>query len=427
MKNSAIKIIKVDKSSDEEIAFIGKAFINVRDELKENPYILEARKVLTVKGYRSAIGNYWNAVIDDLRNKIIYRSLDLFNKEMRKNIKRYEDFQDTVTDYELIEGAYKIGVIDWEAHKILHQARETRHIFDGHPKSSEPSPIKVLDMINDCNKYVLSQECPPKIINIDEYLAIMESKNYDKNSIAVEQAFSDLPLIYKNELIHKLYTVYTNEGSSTVLRANIEFCAPILWSVLSKEDRIQIGRRFDQDIVSGNKKKIDKAMEFLISINGFGFVSNASRKAVFEPAILRLEENLDNWDKEGNIVQYLEHLGTNIPDELVGRYVSALTLTFVGHRGSSLHYARKDFYSDTAAPIIKKLFEKFDHNADIEYINTTKNNKTLKMRILYRGQLSRLRILANIILGRPGLQESVREYLEFLTDENRTEDFLKQL
>ncbi len=138
-------------SSSEVQPLLEKSILNVRDEIKDNPYIAEAIRVLPVGGYRSAIGSFWNAVIDDLRNKIIHRSLSLFNKSMnlRKEIKTYEDFQNYVNDDELIEGAYKIGVIGWEASKVLKHAKETRHIFDGHPKSSDPSIIKVLGMFED--------------------------------------------------------------------------------------------------------------------------------------------------------------------------------------------------------------------------------------------------------------------------------------
>jgi hypothetical protein len=57
-----------------------KALSSVREEVVDNPYIVEAIRVLQVGGYRSAIGSFWNAVVDDLRNKIIHRSLELFNK-----------------------------------------------------------------------------------------------------------------------------------------------------------------------------------------------------------------------------------------------------------------------------------------------------------------------------------------------------------
>ena len=100
---------------------------NASDDMIENPYIIEALRVLPVKGYRSAIGNVWNAVVDDLRNKIIHRSLPLFNKavQLKREVKCYEDFQNFVNDDDLIEGAREIGVIRWEAAKILKHAKET--------------------------------------------------------------------------------------------------------------------------------------------------------------------------------------------------------------------------------------------------------------------------------------------------------------
>ena len=251
--------------SKEEATFLNKELTNVREEFIGNPYIEEAAKVLASGGYRSAIGSYWNAVVDDLRRKIIHRSLDLFNKEMslKRTIKTYEDFQDHVTDFDLIEGAFKIGVIGWEAKKLLHQARESRNIFDGHPSSSNPNIFKVLNMITDCNRYVLSQDYPPSVIDIDSYLLNMDSSDFAQNTIAIEQAFSDLPQIYKTELSNKLYNSYLHDSSSTVLRANIEFCLPILWEFLSKDDRLQIGKRVDKEIVNNNQNKIDKAIEFL--------------------------------------------------------------------------------------------------------------------------------------------------------------------
>lgn len=182
----------------DKLDYLQKELTNVREDLIDNKYIREARVVLRAGGLRSTIGCYWNAVVDDLRKKVMHRSLDLFNKEMGKNVKTYEDFQNSITDNDLIEGAYKIGVLSWEAKKIMHQARETRNIFDGHPDSSDPNLFKVLNMIADCNRYVLSQEYPIPIINVNDYIVKMDTDTYDKNELAVEQAFVDLPEVYKN-------------------------------------------------------------------------------------------------------------------------------------------------------------------------------------------------------------------------------------
>lgn len=423
------KSIQRVKSNTEELALIRKCLTNVREEMQDNPYILEAQRVLPAEGYRSAIGAYWNAVVDDLRKKIIHRSLDLFNKEIkpRKEIKTYEDFQDYITDIELIEGAYKIGVIGWEGRKILNHAREIRHIFDGHPSSSDPSPLKVLDMMNDCNIYALSQEYPPQIIDIDSYISTMDSPEFNRNDVAIEQALGDLPPIYKSELTHRFYSIYTHPDSSTILKSNIELAAPILWGVLPKEDKIQVARRLDKDIVDGNKLIIEKGTEFLAMVNGFKYVSTSSRRAIFEPTIKSLEDALDDWQTEGKTVKFLQRLGTNIPSDLIERYVSALTLTYVGYKGRSMYFARTAFYSDAAAPVIARLFELFDDTAVSAFIKTVSQNSVLKAKIQEPGQLRRLRNLANILLDRPKLRSDLKEFLELLVDEEKTKEFFHKI
>ena len=167
-----------------------RALISVREDIADHPYISEAVRVLSVGGYRSAIGCFWNAVVDDLRNKIMHRSLALFNKESNigREVKTYEDFQNLVNDDQLIEGAYKIGVIGWEASKVLKHAKETRHIFDGHPRSPQPSAIKVLAMFDDCIRYVLNEPYPSPIVDLDKYIEIMDSPDFDRSKIACENA-----------------------------------------------------------------------------------------------------------------------------------------------------------------------------------------------------------------------------------------------
>ena len=47
--------------------------------------------------------------MDDLGNKILHRSVELFNKSVSlpRKVETYEDFQNYVNDDQLIEGAYK--------------------------------------------------------------------------------------------------------------------------------------------------------------------------------------------------------------------------------------------------------------------------------------------------------------------------------
>ena len=316
----------VTTSDTDIVPLIERAVMGVREDMRDSPYILEAIRVLPVQGYRSAIGAFWNAVVDDLRNKILFRSISLFNKEVAvgREIKTYEDFQDYVNDDQLIEGAYKIGVIGWEAYKILRHSKESRHIFYGHPKSSEPSLIKVLSVIDDCIKYVLNEEYPTQIIDIDEYVETLKAESYDRNKIAIENALGDLPETYKNELTNRLFTIYIHPESSSILTSNIEFVAPLLWPVLPKPIKIQVVRRLDQVLAKGDAIITNKAFGFVHVVGGMIYLTHNAKRYKTVPLIELLKSNLDNWTIENHCIEELKHFSSVIIEESIDDYVWAI-------------------------------------------------------------------------------------------------------
>ncbi len=395
-----------------------KALEQVREDAQDSQYLEEAMRVLPVGGYRSAIGSVWNAVVDDLRNKIIYRSVELFNKSVNlpRQIKEYEDFQNFVNDDVLIEGAYKTGVIGWEASKMLKQAKETRHVFDGHPRSSEPSIVKVLSMLEDCVKYVLSEPYPSQIIDITDYLSQMAASTYDRNEIGIENALSDLPDIYKNELANRLFSAYVNEGSSSVLRSNIEFSAPILWEFLGKDIKQQVIRRIDQEIAAGNVNKITLSFEFASHVDGQRFLSVHSRMYKIAPLVSDLRKAQDDWDKENALVRELVPYAAYIPERILDAYVKALTMTYVGYVGGSARFSRTDFYADGAALRIPKMFQTFDDKAAAAFITAMRGNTELRNRIKTPSKMTRLRSLGKIVLEKVSTKFTDLDILNALVD-----------
>jgi hypothetical protein len=409
----------------EIVPIMERILLSVREELRDNPYIIEAVKVLQVGGYRSSIGLFWNAVVDDLRNKIIYRSLKLFNNsvELGKSISDYEDFQNYVNDDQLIEGAYKIGVIGWEASKILKHAKETRHIFYGHPKSSDPSIIKVAAIMDDCIKYVLNSEYPSQIIDVNDYVSNLAEQSFDRNVVAIESALGDLPEIYKNELANRLFTSYIHPLSSSVLRSNIEFISPVLWRVLPKAIKVQAARRVDQEIQKGNSDVTLLAFGFIELVKNQSYLSVVARRYQTTPLVKELTGSFDDFPKENDAVKALIPYASLIPEELMEEYVLSLTKTYVGRIGSSARWARTDFFADSAAVYIPDMFKTFDDHAAAHFISGIKQSEVLRRRIQSPAKLGRLRVLGNIVLEKISMSFSDRNFIEALCDEMREEDF----
>lgn len=426
MTGKQIAIITQSENSD-VMPMIEKTLLSVREELRDDPYIIEALKVLPVGGYRSAIGAFWNAVVDDLRNKIIFRSLSLFNKSMenKKDIKTYEDFQNDVNDDELINGAYQIGVIGWEASKVLKHAKETRHIFSGHPKSSDPSIIKVLSMMEDCIKYVLNAEYPVQIIDVNEYVTTLSEQTFDRNVVSIESALGDLPEIYKNELANRFYSSYIHPQSISTLRSNIEFVAPILWRILPKPIRIQVARRVDQEIQKGNSDTIQLAFEFIELVKNQKYLSIVARRYQTEPLVKALSAAFDDFPSENEAVKALVPYANLIPEDLMAEYVISLTKTYIGRIGSSARWNRTDFFADGAAFYIPDMFKSFDDNAANHFVDEIKKSEILKRRIQSPAKMRRLRVLGNIVMEKTSEVFQEKRFLESLCDENREEEFLR--
>ncbi|MCJ8312383.1 MAG: hypothetical protein HRU38_09255 [Saccharospirillaceae bacterium] len=413
------------ESQTEMVPIMERALTSVREELRDDPYIIEAVKVLQVGGYRSSIGSFWNAVVDDLRNKIMFRSLKLFNDsvELGRQVKDYEDFQNFVNDDQLIEGAYKIGVIGWEASKVLKHAKETRHIFSGHPKSSDPSIIKVLSMMDDCIKYVLNAEYPSQIIDVNDYVSNLAEQNFDRNVVAIESALGDLPEIYKNELANRLFTSYIHPQSTSVLRSNIEFVAPILWRVLPKTIKIQTARRVDQEIQKGNSDITQSAFGFIELVQNQGYLSVVSRRYQTDPLVKALTAAFDDFPSENEAVKALVPYASLIPEELMGEYVLSLTKTYIGRVGSSARWNRTDFFADGAAIYIPDMFKTFDDHAALYFIEGIKQSDLLRRRIQPPAKLRRLRVLGDIVLDKISATFQERKFIEALCDESREEEF----
>jgi hypothetical protein len=265
------------------------------------------------------------------------------------------------------------------------------------------------------------------MIDIDEYLTTMGDTAFDRNQVAIESALGDLPDTYKIELTNRLFSAYIHPDSSTTLKSNIEFVAPILWQVLSKKTKVQIVRRVDQEISRGNRNATEQAFEFVNLVDGARYLSTVARKCKIEPLVASLKQNLDNWTVEDECVEALEPYAPFVPDELISDYVSALTHTYVGKMGSSNTFSRTDFYANGASLRIPKMFEAFDDNAADAFVQCIVNSRTLRNRIQTPAKLRRLRSLAHIVFDKTSAKFSEAKFLELLVDEDNEADFKKLL
>jgi len=374
----------------------------IRVDYQHNDYIAEAQAVFQIGAMRSAITQFWNAVIHDLREKVIYRSLDLFRKEMNisKNINDYEDVQKHITDYDLIEGSYKIGILDRESKTMLHQAREVRNLFGAHPYSSRPDPIKTVSMMMDCVKYVLSQPMPNKIVNVDEYLSNMQTTSFDRSKAIIVNNFSNLPKVYKFEFVTKIHKAYIHKDTPLTYIQNIEYTLPLIMSLCDRDIKRSVAGEVSTAATTGNSFIKVRTIKFSEYLDSLKYLTHSVKLSIIEPLVEKLVDNLDNFSVENNVVEELEKFSDNIPLELAPKYIEGITNTYIGRIGRSSFFSRTDFYANGAAHIIPEMFEKFTSDFIEIFSNHIKTNSILISRIKSSVKLKRLAKLCTILVDK---------------------------
>jgi hypothetical protein len=118
---------------------------------------------------------------------------------------------------------------------------------------------------------------PFQVVDIDAYIAVMGTPEFDRNEIAIKSAITELPEVYTTQLSNRLFTTYIDENSGSDLRSNIELVAPILWRGLTRDLKMQVVRRVDQVMKDGNAVKTKYAFKFVRLVRANGFLSGNAR------------------------------------------------------------------------------------------------------------------------------------------------------
>ncbi|NRG35210.1 hypothetical protein HRF63_25470 [Bacillus circulans] len=281
--------------------------------------------------------------------------------------------------------------------------------------------------MEDCIKYVLNDEYPMQIIDIDDYLENMNTESYDRNTIAIENALGDLPKRYKVELSNRMFKSYILENASTILKSNIEFCAPLLWKVLPKEDKLQIVRGLDAIITAGQKSKIESAFNFVDTVKGNEYLSKFSKEYIIAPILQEYEINIGQFAVENRCARSLLSYSGIITNDYLEKYVQIITRSYIGFVGSSYYHARTDFYADGAAVIIPEMFEKFDDAASEYFIEFLQKDSDIRKKIRTPSKLRRLRNLGSILLERVSTNFKYNTQLELLLDEEKEKEFFNSI
>ncbi len=335
---------------------------------------LEKTRIAIESGLNDAAINYvWNLAMYDVQKKIVAYGIEYFSSAINwdgKPLHSLEDLRE-VKDYQLITGAFGLGIIANEAHFFLQQCREIRNNFStAHFPMGEIDKFETYNFIKNCIKYVLTFDMPARglqIRDLIENLTLERLESIEEINAIIESQSEKI----HGPIIHNLFSNFIKQDCDPNLKFNIRQIAPNLWDLVSGDIRSSIATKFSSLRDIKGKDAANEALEFLKLVNGVEYIPESFKEIIFKKhsqALMDAHYGWDNFHFETGYSRELASLGQNVPLSSMYTYVKAITVSFLGNSygiSSGAQQYNVQMISDLSQTGVRTLFKILENDIDI--------------------------------------------------------------
>mgnify|MGYP000389145186 FL=1 len=335
---------------------------------------LEKTRIAIESGLNDAAINYvWNLAMFDIQKKIVAYGIEYFSSAINwdgKPLQTIEDLRE-VKDYQLITGAFGLGIIPNEAHFFLQQCREIRNNFStAHFPMGDIDKFETYNFIKNCIKYVLTFDMPARGLQIKdliESLTLERLESVEEINAIIESQSEKI----HGPIIHNLFANFIKQDCDPNLKYNIRQIGPNLWELVSDDIRSNIASKFSSLRDIKGKDAASEALEFLKLVNGVEYIPESFKEIIFKKhsqALLDAHYGWDNFHHEPAYARELASLGQNVPLSSVYIYVKAIMVSFLGNGygiSSGAQQYNVQMISDLSQTGIRTLFKLLENDIDM--------------------------------------------------------------
>lgn len=308
----------------------------IRDDYQKGPILIKAKRAIDAGLNDSAINYFWNLTIHDLYRKIMSYGIDYFKSAINWNggpLKSIDDLRE-VKDYQIISGAYSLGIIPAESHFFLQQCREIRNNFStAHYPMGEIDKMEAANFIKNCIKYVLTLDLPAPGMQIKDLIDQMEKEKVNDCDKIVLTIENQAPSI-REAILHNFFSNFIKQDCSPNLKYNIKQVAPKVWEMVEDDVRSNVAARYTSLKDVKNDDEAKEAEEFLKMVDGIKYIPEDNRAIIFNryaQEFLDAHFGWDNFYNEPSYAKNLLSLGSEVPQTSLKQYVLSVLMSFIGN------------------------------------------------------------------------------------------------
>ncbi len=332
----------------------------IRPVWKARALIDRVRQLIPVD-LSSACQRLLNAAIHDLREKVFTAGIDIAQQIANENklppIEKLEDIEGYPTA-KLLDLCYKMGILSRAEWRKLQRSYDIRRDLEHEDDQYQAGLEDCVYIFTTCIDIVLSRD-PVQLLKVTDVKEVVEKPAQFVPSSQLLEDYQHAPQVRHEEIGRFLISSALEQNNPDIVRRNcielMRYLEPVIPPqvkiVLASDLGQRVGRNLD--IVHAKVAFACGALPYLRQRLVHDFFESLFKKMV------EVGYEWQNYSQHTELLETLEDIGgfENCPPDLLPRFIKWLTLAYVGEPGYG-HSGRPVFYSNTAAPIIHRLFEK---------------------------------------------------------------------
>ena len=398
MVNEEHSIVTVD--NDISTTSIQGMLGSIRPLWQGKGLIKRVQRLLPVDA-SSACQRLLNAAIFDLREKVVTIGIDIA-REVAKTyslppIVKDEDVLENYSTSNIIDLSYRIGLLRRSEWRRVQRCYEIRKDLEHEDNEYEAVLEDCFYIFKSSIEVVLSQD-PIELLQVTDVKQIIEEPQKITVSEDLLNDYEHAPDLRQKEIIKFLISTAKDDGKPDISRGNAFEILRRFKTKTKTSVTISIAKSLEESL---DRNPIDLVTAKLgHAIGATVYFKKVKIKDYYKGIIDTFKSAGTNWDEQTRVVSIFHNIGhfTYCPNDLIKEFLNYLVMWYIGEPGGYGQWGqnRTVFYSNEAAPVIKRIIEHSPIKLD-EEIEHLREDRNIKNYLTNKYILARFENLLDLI------------------------------
>ncbi len=308
----------------------------------------------------SACQRLLNAAFQDLKEKILLAGVDIAKETAKTNklpaIEKEEDILENYSSYNIIELSFRLGIISRAEYRRMQRCYEIRRDLEHEDNEYEAVLEDTFYIFKSTIEIVLSQD-PIETIKLADIKNIINTPNTISVSQVILDNYEHAPTIRQAEIVRMLIGVATATSHPEIIKENAIRLLGSFREATREQVKIEVATVTNENL---KNRSLEIRLANVLNVIGVLPYINKNKLQDIYKGILLEGQKTEDWEKQGNISSAFYDIGgfNYCPVEMEKDFVHLFANWWIGEPGNYGNYGRNRsvFYSNAAAPIIRKIF-----------------------------------------------------------------------